>query len=285
MLSALEHFWAERCAAVTETDAGKTSHTPLKAPHPPVEERRPILTNPTQIVHQLLFQKKRRINVTRNSNNLQSIQLSRIWRDIFGKNDRNRQAISKEMVLLYATVTLGFSGSWHYKPQRQSGAFIQANHSDSDADTLPSHASGIRSIITRDLVSQRRSRKPWAQPAHPSIQPAHPTVQLAQAWRLSGPYSVLFHLGSQDKQLSNVISSNWNDDINYDAARSCYWPEPSLVALTAWSCDGWAAGWRAVGLILKKREKNGMNGETMSKRERERGNVFMVSDCRLHPAV
>lgn len=37
--------------------------------------------------------------------------------------------------------------------------------------------------------------------------------------------------------------------------------------------------------FLKKREKNGMNGETMSKRERERENVFMVSDCRLHPAV
>lgn len=93
-------------------------------------------------------------------------------------NHRNRhfkrQTISKEMVILCAAVTLGFSGGRHYGPQTQSGAFIQANHNDSDADTLPSRASGIRSIITPDLVSQRRSRKPRAEPAHPSIQPAHP---------------------------------------------------------------------------------------------------------------
>lgn len=40
-----------------------------------------------------------------------------------------------------------------------------------------------------------------------------------------------------------------------------------------------------VSFLKKKREKNGMNGETTSMRERERENVFMVSDCRLHPAV
>ena len=37
--------------------------------------------------------------------------------------------------------------------------------------TFPSHASGIRSVITSDLGA-RKSRKPWAEPAHPASQPA-----------------------------------------------------------------------------------------------------------------
>lgn len=41
-----------------------------------------------------------------------------------------------------------------------------------------------------------------------------------------------FDLRSLDKKLSNVIRSNWNDDINYSMMHSCYWPRSSV---TAWS--------------------------------------------------
>lgn len=75
--------------------------------------------------------------------------------------------------------------------------------------TFPSRASGIRSVIISDLGASGGAGSPGlSQLIHPSIQPTRPTVKLAQAWRLSGPYSELFHLGSHDKQLSNVISSN-----------------------------------------------------------------------------
>lgn len=171
----------------------------------------------------------------------------------------------------------------------------------SSGGTCASHAPEYAQSLPPTRESIEEAALGWADP---SRQPAQP-LSLVRRGSFPGPYSVLFHPRSHDKQLSNVISSNWNDDINYSMAHSCYWPEPSpavmsrpLVWVTGWehrqeppfppplhshththcSCrECWGMVWMG---RLTTRER-GRERERRGKKQ----NIFLVSDCRLHPAV
>lgn len=112
---------------------------------------------------------------------------------------------------------------------------LTGRHKMPVTDTGAIHGPGTWSVFTSDLGV---NRQPWCW----GNQAASLTVKLGQTRLLTGPYNVLFDLRSHDKKLSNVIRSNWNDDINYSVMHSCYWPRSSV---TAWS--GLLAGLMAWG--------------------------------------
>lgn len=97
---------------------------------------------------------------------------------------------------------------------------LTINTSGMDICASPALRSHSESLLPH-YESIEKAAQAWA---NPFIHPAKPVVKPGQVQHLTGPYSVLHHSGSRDKQLSTVISSKWNDDINYSTVLSCYWP-------------------------------------------------------------